>query len=220
MRLRRLLAWLFGLPLAAVALWIALAYGAAAVPGPGDRGAPDGEIEIGVVSNGWHTSLVLPVFAAGVDWSAIAPAPRLGPYTHVLLGWGDRDFYMNTRTLSDLRPATAMGAIFSLGGSVFHVDRLSVGPGGFRDAVRLRLTPERYRALAVRVQASLAPGPTLHPGRGYGPSDDFYDAVGRYSFAYTCNEWTADALRAAGVSVPVWAPLAGPLMDALRRPTR
>ena len=49
-------------------------------------------------------------------------------------------------------------------------------------------------------------------GRGYSDDDAFYEAVGGYSFIFTCNEWTGRALRAAGVRTGLWTPLAQSLM--------
>ena len=41
---------------------------------------------------------------------------------------------------------------------------------------------------------------------GYGDNDAFYEAIPRYTFWYTCNEWTRRALAAAGVRTAIWAP--------------
>ncbi len=38
----------------------------------------------------------------------------------------------------------------------------------------------------------------------YGDTDAFYDAKGTYSFAYTCNTWTNNALKAAGQKAALW----------------
>ena len=43
--------------------------------------------------------------------------------------------------------------------------------------------------------------------RGYERSDAFYPASGGYSALRTCNEWTAQGLRAAGVKMGAWAPV-------------
>lgn len=43
-------------------------------------------------------------------------------------------------------------------------------------------------------------------GHGYGLADTFYAAKGTYSLLYTCNNWTGDALKAAGVRTGWWTP--------------
>ena len=40
----------------------------------------------------------------------------------------------------------------------------------------------------------------------YGNSDAFYDATGSYSLFHTCNSWTNNALKAAGMKASVWTP--------------
>ena len=49
-------------------------------------------------------------------------------------------------------------------------------------------------------------------GRGYGPADVFYEARGPYNAFFTCNEWTGEALRAAGVRMGIWTPFAQSIM--------
>jgi hypothetical protein len=40
----------------------------------------------------------------------------------------------------------------------------------------------------------------------------FYEANGPYSAFYTCNSWTGEALRAAGVKTGLWTPLSQSVM--------
>ena len=40
----------------------------------------------------------------------------------------------------------------------------------------------------------------------YGKDDSFYEAKGSYSFLYTCNTWTNNALKAAGQKAALWTP--------------
>lgn len=53
-------------------------------------------------------------------------------------------------------------------------------------------------------------------GHHYNDHDAFYEALGHYSAYTTCNEWTRNALDAAGVRVPVWAPFERALFWQLR----
>ena len=46
----------------------------------------------------------------------------------------------------------------------------------------------------------------LIPGHTYGPNDAFYEAPRVYSFLYTCNTWTNNALKAAGQRACLWTP--------------
>lgn len=195
-------------------------YGLGALALDSGEQVPAGEgVPIFVYSNGYHASLVLPLRAAGIDWAERFPAAdfaRPQPMaTHVMLGWGERDFYMNTRTLADAQAGTAVRAILGLGGAVMHVALIGEpAPGA---SVRpLMLSTARYAALAAYADASFARdaagGLRLHPGRGYGGHDAFYEGIGRYTAFNTCNEWVGRGLRLAGVPAGIWTPFASSLL--------
>lgn len=176
-------------------------------------------VEIGVCSNGVHTDLLLPLAAAGADWRArIDPAdfPGAEPAAgRVLVGWGDRAFYLETRSWSDLRPGLAWRALFGGGPSVLHIYLLRAPA----DCRFLTLSVEAYRRLDGFVGASLRrdEGRRAQPiaGAAYGRNDRFYEATGTYSPVHTCNQWTTRALRAAGVETGLWTPFAADVMRRL-----
>lgn len=181
---------------------------------------PAGEgVPIFVYSNGYHASLVLPLRAAGIDWAERFPAgdfARPQPLaTHVMLGWGERDFYMNTRTLADVEAGTALRAILGLGGAVMHVALIGEPIPG--PSVRpIMLSTARYAALAAYIEAAFARDAAgairLHRDRGYGGHDAFYEGTGRYTAFHTCNEWVGRGLRLAGVPTGIWTPFASSLL--------
>jgi uncharacterized protein (TIGR02117 family) len=106
-------------------------------------------------------------------------------------------------------------AAFGQGRTLMHADH-DHNPQVAEHQRRIVLTPEEYRRLAEYIQASFqrdAVGRTITvPGRGYGRSDAFYEAVGPYSALLTCNEWTGRALRHAGVRTGVWTPMSQSIM--------
>ncbi len=194
-------------------LLVQIGYGVAGmiggmVPTNATATQPARGIRILVESNGIHTGLVLPKVAAGVDWRRFFPAndlgdPRYAGYDHVAIGWGDRRFYVETPTWADVRPMTVVSAALGSGQTVLHVEHIAEPvPGAQVRVVRLR--PEEYRRLAAFVRASVAPRGWHR--RGYGQDDAFYAATGRYDAIRTCNSWTGDALRAAGVRIGAWTP--------------
>lgn len=165
-------------------------------------------VRVYVIDNGVHTDLVLPVTAEGVDWrDLVKPVdladPAQAARSHLSFGWGNRDFYLNTPSWSAISPRLAFGALFGGGRTVLHVAHLAeprVGPH-IRSVI---LGPDEYRRLAAYVRATFAEGPSMH---GYGGDDAFYEARGGYNAVDTCNQWTAGALRAAGVKMGFWTPL-------------
>jgi uncharacterized protein (TIGR02117 family) len=203
-------AW-FLLALLPIAGWpiMALLLGAISLNDPPADPGPDG-IEITLTSNGWHVDLVLPMQAGGVDWSTDFPAADTAiPFasTYIAIGWGDRDFYLETPRLRDLKFKTAVNALLGRGPTVLHVAHLPGMPEGHR----MKIDPATYQALAERLRGSVqrdGAGRTIPiKGRGFSNTDAFYEAKGHYSPITTCNEWLAAHLRAVGLPAGLWSPL-------------
>lgn len=164
-------------------------------------------VRVYVIDNGVHTDLVLPVTAAGVDWrDLVKPGdladPAQAARSHLAFGWGNRDFYLNTPSWSQVNVGRLLGALAGTGRSVLHVSHVPA-PGAGPQMRSVLLAPEEYRRLAAYVRATFGTGPSVH---GYAGHDAFYDARGGYSAISTCNQWTAGALRAAGVKMGAWTP--------------
>ena len=180
-------------------------------------------VTILVRTNGVHTWLMLPKSAQGVDWRPLADPrhlkdPRYGGGNYLAFGFGNRDFYLNTPTWSDLTLSTTLAAAFGRGPALMHVEHdHDPQPNEYQRAIVLR--PHEYRRLAAFIRRSFASDATGRPipvlGRGYGPADTFYEGRGRYNMARTCNEWTGEALREAGVRTGIWTPFADSIMHRL-----
>lgn len=177
------------------------------------RPAPDG-IDIYISSNGVHADLLLPRQSAVRDWGRLLPASDFrqpGPEARYLaIGWGDRDFYLNTPTWAALRAGTALRALSGRDGSLLHVEPVPV-PRPSPRLRRIRVSPGQLCRLDDYVLRSFdldASGhPQRLPGAHYGGHDAFYQARGGYSLFKTCNEWARAGLAQAGVRSPVWSPL-------------
>ncbi len=210
-----------------IGLYIALGYGLAAIRVDGAGPEPGETIEIGIFSSPVHTDLLLPVRTDIVDWAAWLPAGafdrEVGGYPFVSFGWGDRGFYLETPKWSDLKIRTALTAVSGLGASVMHIE-FRPAPADYVDfeAFQMRrasIGREHYRALVAFIQASfhLDPAgrpvpipfpPALADAYWNGPSG-FYEAGGHYSLFRTCNVWTTEAMRTAGLPTPWWSPFPG-----------
>ncbi len=196
--------------LGAVAL-IALLYLFAGLVGgavpAGGQAPPATGIRIYVEDNGIHTGIVLPKHAAGMGfddlvWAQDIADPRYAGHGWLSIGWGDRAFYIGTPTWGDVKPATIAAAAIGSDAVVLHVGHLPE-PVGEPGVYPVMLTPDQYRRLVTAIRTSFAEGTPVH---GYGPSDAFYVARGRYSAVETCNSWTGRMLRAAGVPMGRWTP--------------
>jgi uncharacterized protein (TIGR02117 family) len=177
-------------------------------------------VTILVRTNGVHTWIVMPKVTPVIDWRPYSPPehlrdPRWGAGDHIAVGYGNREFYLNTPTWGDLSFKTAFLAFFGNGRTLLHVEH-DHQPRPEEWQRPIVLTVEEYRRLADYISARFqrdANGRTIPVlGRGYGPADMFYEANGGYSFVLTCNEWTGRALRASGVRMGLWTPLEQSIM--------
>jgi uncharacterized protein (TIGR02117 family) len=215
------LALLIGLPL----FYIICGIAGSVVPANADWREPREGVRIFVRTNGVHTWLLVPKVNRDADWRGIAdPADirdrRYGASNYLAFGFGNRDFYLNTRTWGDLTLKTALAAAFGRGPGLMHVEHAhDPKPDEYQSP--LMVSRAEYRILAAHIRQSFlfdADGePVLLPGRGYGPDDAFYLARGDYNMARTCNEWTGEGLREAGVRTGLWTPFAQGVMWRLGR---
>ncbi|PJI39081.1 TIGR02117 family protein [Ferrovibrio sp.] len=182
-------------------------------------------VPVYLMSNGWHVWVALPARAdkEGTDWGAWLAESSLGERLtegdYVAFGWGDRDFYLNTRRPVDFRPGLALAALLGRGPAAMHVMRVPEAAltGSEPKPRRLEVDTLQYRALTAYIWAGFARGgdgrPQPLPEPGFGLDDAFFEATGRYSPFRTCNEWIGAGLRAAGLKTGWWTPFPYGLMQ-------
>jgi len=219
-RLGRVLGAILAGVVLAIVLFALAGWIGSVIPRNGEWREPGQGIQIMVGTNGVHTELVLPLVTPEKDWRGEFPAADLalpsGDYTHVAIGWGEREVFLNTPTWWDLSPLTVLRVIGVGGDGLLHVSHY-VRPAPSADFRPLTLTGEQYRRLVAGIERTLPRGPRVrYPG--YGRQDVFYDAPGRYTAANTCNQWTSDTLAAAGVRTGWWTPFAGGVMKWVPEP--
>jgi len=150
---------------------------------------------IWVVSNGWHSGIVLA--RADVPESVI---PEITDFPHARFfefGWGDAEFYpaREAGTWLALRAAFPGPAVMHVAGLPDHPARIwpqvtilpfAVDTQGLRRLLDfLRDSFDRTGAGRAAVKA-----------RGIYPFSLFYPATGRFHLFNNCNTWTAQALTA------------------------
>jgi uncharacterized protein (TIGR02117 family) len=180
-----------------------------------------------VITGGWHTELGLPLEALSGPLAALTPdVPSL---RYLVFGWGARDYYMAPKPgIGDLLRAASSGP------AVMLVIPLQTSPEAFFGASNVFVLPaarEGVQRLSQFLWDYLAvdkEGPPRRIGAGPYPQSVFYASTGTYNLAHTCNTWTAEALRVAGLPVnTAGVVFAGqvldqlpPILEALREPTR
>ncbi len=172
------------------------------------------QIEAYVASNGVHTDFIFPVQSTQIDWKNIFPLRNLAnpnsPADFIAIGWGDREFYLNTPQWKDLTASRAFHALLGLDPSLIHVEYMSRAQmTGMVQRYRLTLSSAQYTTLVNYVLGSTtllqgAAQPVV--GFYYDVDDAFFEAQGHYSVFNTCNTWIGSGLRQAGIPISRWTP--------------
>jgi uncharacterized protein (TIGR02117 family) len=211
--LRALVAW----PSLAVGLYFAAALVGSHIPENGDWTQPKDGVDIFVETNGVHVSLIVPISAAGEDLSDLIRPDQLANRdfygTHVMIGWGHARVYRNARTWDDVKSGDIASAIVGSDFTTLHIYHL-INPTVLPHRKTLKVGGQQYRSIIRQIRAAFRlnkQGESVaYPA--YGADNLFYDSNGHYSAIHTCNNWTGDILRNAGVRIGVWTPMPGGVM--------
>ena len=167
-----------------------------------------------LLKSGPHTDFLVQVHTAVHDWSIDFPySNNANPDTSlswIAIGWGDKNFYMNTPTWADLTVRTAVAAATGLGTAGIHASYYFNVPTD-RPTIRLQLTRNQYKRLCAYVSRSLVADEhgkrvMLKPllAAVNFDYDRYYDAHGRYSMIHTCNTWVNNGLKSSGQRACLW----------------
>ncbi|MXO87631.1 DUF2459 domain-containing protein [Altererythrobacter aestuarii] len=208
----------------AVALFPVLGWIGSSIPRNAGAVEPADGVEIMVETNGTHTGIVMPIVTPEVDWRTIFPSASTlvnGQLpTHIAVGWGEREIFLNVPTWDDLTAATAVRIALFGGDSIMRVSHY-VRPAPDENYRPVTISRAAYARMATRIEQSLAPpGPdgSRQILRGTNPRDAYYDARGHYTLANSCNSWVGDMLAEGGVEMGWWTPFAGGVMKWIEKP--
>jgi len=176
-------------------------------------------IQIYLMKSGVHTDFVLPVKTKIKDWSLEFPIENTNAKdtstTLIAIGWGDKNFYMNTPTWSDLTFKTAISAMAGLGTSSIHATYYYYLLSD-RPVISMQLSENQYRKLVKYIEESLYRNKKSRPiyiqprwKAVMGQNDAYYEARKNYSIFTTCNSWINKGLKAADKKACLWTPFAG-----------
>jgi uncharacterized protein (TIGR02117 family) len=179
-------------------------------------------IDIYIHSNGVHTDLVIPVKTEQLNWNQFLPVTDFkmvdSTYEYVAIGWGDKGFYLDTKTWDDLKFSTVFNAAFGLGSTAMHVSYKKQKPKIDAMTKHLLISKAQYQSLIEYIVPSFqlkAGKPIWINHEGYTSQDCFYEANGRYSMFKTCNVWTGNGLQHIGVKIGIWTPFQNGIIGQL-----
>jgi uncharacterized protein (TIGR02117 family) len=202
------------LRVAACVAWLAACAPVAAPPAPLDRGPADHVIH--VVSNGWHTGIVLA--REDIPPGRIAEAADFLNARYLEFGWGDREYYPARRQTIGM----ALGAALTPSPAVIHLVGRGAPPQSTAPEVEVLAVPVTAAGLE-RLTAEIDAAFDRPPGGraasvapGFSRDSRFYPARGKFHLFNTCNTWIAEKLAAAGVPLSTDVTTADALMRRLR----
>ncbi|WP_298143322.1 TIGR02117 family protein [Flavobacterium sp.] len=179
----------------------------------GDEITEPKTIEIYLQTNGVHSELVLPVKNQLFDWNGFLDKNLIRAkntyYPWVAIGWGNREFYLETPTWSDLKLSTAIKAASGFNETAVHVNYYQ-NRIEHETCKKIVLSDTQYRQLVTHYLACFQQNESkpiaVKTGIRYNDRDAFYESNGNYSLFKTCNTFTNQALAAASVEHCLWTP--------------
>ncbi len=156
-------------------------------------------------TNGLHLYYLFPI--KHLPDTLLKDLGLIGERYYLAVGWGDRNFYLETPTWAKMRPGPTLRALFLPSEAVLHVAPYQRLP---TDARSLHLCPGQVDTLVRYVTQTLAydsEGSLLEvASTGYSDRDRFFLARGRYSLFFTCNNWINRGLKKAQRRTGRWTP--------------
>ena len=172
---------------------------------------PDG-IEIFVYSDSAHSEIVFPCVTPQLNWKTIFnkkffPAESL-QHSHIGIGWGERDFFIETPTWEDIKISTTIRAMFWPTRSAIkatYQPKPVAGP-----CVRsVKISKQQYQKLIAYALNNLRGKENLQQikGASHGANSRFFESRGKYHMFWTCNAWVGQGLKQAEIRVGQYTPL-------------
>jgi uncharacterized protein (TIGR02117 family) len=170
-----------------------------------------------LMKSGIHVDFLLPISNEFKDWQEEFPISNTrskdSTYKKIAIGWGSKDFYMNTPTWDDLTIKIFLISNFGLGSSAIHVKYYTDTFPKDSKIVSLKLSDNQYKKLVKYIENSLKRSGTTKSSfilpknpKVLSKNDAYYDAKQNYSLLFTCNSWINNGLKASGQKACLWTP--------------
>lgn len=156
-------------------------------------------------SNGVHLNIIIP--KDQIDSILLAGLNYEEQDQYFSFGWGDRNFYLETPTWADLTFKNAFVALFFKSPTLIHLTRYSESRG---DWAEIKVDQDQLKKINQYIYDSFyidsLNNKVILNNKGYSNNDDFYEALGSYSFYNTCNSWVNTGLKNVGIKACLWTP--------------
>ncbi len=175
-------------------------------------------ITIYIKTDGLHMDLVLPLHTAQYDWRNLLKDCSGYHKNHrfVAFGWGDRAYYLESKSPFYFNPLTAFNAMAYLSRSAMHLTFLAQ-MRTTKKCKAVKVSEKQYLKLVEYIKNSLkhnVKGCVEEiKGAAYWQNDAFFESEGKYSLFFTCNTWLNNGLREAGLRACFWTVLDWPILE-------
>ncbi|MEB3341912.1 DUF2459 domain-containing protein [Okeania sp.] len=175
-------------------------------------------IPIYVYNMGIHTDILLPVQTKIWDWQQhlnlkLIANPSIS-INYLAFGLGDRAYFLETYNQTSLPIVTALKALFLPTPSAIRVLAYQNIPQKY-EIKCVMISQSNYLILTKFINNSFQFDAQnnrkiikIDPNYKVG----FYAGKDTYSILRACNDWTAEALRLAGITTPLWSGLSSSIM--------
>lgn len=156
--------------------------------------------DIFIVNYGWHAGIIVKV--EDINNSVWEIDSLFKEFEYIEVGWGDEDYYKN----SDPSFWITLKAGIVPTSSVLHLRGISqhkLNSFSKDKIVKLTISEKGFGQLSLFIQNSFAKknAKFIPLSKGLYPNSLFYLSSKKYHIFNTCNIWSAEALRSAGLDI-------------------
>lgn len=161
----------------------------------------NGCVEIYLVSQGWHTGLIIP--SSCINEEILPEKYSFNEFKYLMVGWGDRDYYQDDKfnlwhfVKAAAWPTHSVMQIIGLN-SLTRATQIS------EDIIQLKITKSGYESLCQFINVNFTlddNGEAISTQEGQYQNSRFFYANKNYTAIHNSNVWTAKALKEAGVAI-------------------
>ncbi len=204
--------------------YLLIAFLLSSIPVAGEANTKD-DIDIYILTNGIHVDIVVPSITDKYNWfeeiEHLTSEVEIPMYKYLAIGWGDKGFYINTPTWSDLKASTAIKACLGLNGSAIHATYYKRMQES-ETCKKISISEDQYDRLVNYIRNSLEKNSDgkfieIKSNSFQGNIDAFYEAKGRYSIFNTCNSWANRGLKVSGQRACLWTAFQNGIFSKYKR---
>jgi len=134
------------------------------------------------------------------DWNSIFITEK----KYIMIGWGDRGIFLETKTWPELKLDNVMRAFFGLNDSVIRIKFLDRLPECYQTS---KIDKRQFEYLKNYIMSSFLDFQEIKKEDDYCEDGCYYRSKLKYNCINTCNNWVNTGLYKAKLTTRTWAPL-------------